>query len=355
MKYSQEKNTMTQQITVVPGSLTELPAIVDLILQQETRLQALDPHLRDVRRRDLIEASLIHQVQGPEQPLVAHDGQGRVRGYVQPAVWNLPQSSLLHAFLTPHNGIAQNLTLPAPAEEDASLVTAALLAALSTSWTSRQTTGDLLRWASHDTWVEPTFFEQGFLLDSVCAYTRHPPIPSGRSLPPSFRIRTAQPEDEEAVVGLFQEELQFHEACVPFAHLNQEALQAFRRKLVRFWECCDLSDGAQLVLVIEREGQVVAMAESTLLDVSLDDEPGFTPSGRYGCIDNMSVAEQVRGQGIGRLLAQAVFAAFAHLQLDGYILWYNPGNALADQFWPRLGFQPLWTTYQRLRSASGSA
>jgi GNAT superfamily N-acetyltransferase len=346
---------MTQQITVVPGSLTELPAIVDLILQQETRLQALDPHLRAVRPRDLIEASLIHQFQDSEQPLVAHDEQGRVRGYVQPAVWDLPQSSLLHAFLTPHNGIARNLALPVPIEDDASLVAAALLTALSASWTSRQTTGDLLRWASRDTWVEPTFLEQGFLLDSVCAYTRYPPTPSGRSLPPSFRIRTARPEDEEAVVSLFQEELQFHEAYIPFAHVSQEALHAFRRKLVRFWECWDLSDGAQLVLVIEREGQIVAMAESTLLDVSPDDEPGFTPPGRYGCIDNMSVCEQMRGQGIGRLLAQAVFAAFAHLHLDGYVLWYNPGNPLADQFWPRLGFQPLWTTYQRLRSTSGSA
>ncbi len=110
--------------------------------------------------------------------------------------------------------------------------------------------------------------------------------------------------------------------------------------------------GAPLVLVAEQQGQVVGMAENTLLDVSADEEPGFTPPGRYACIDNVCVREQVRGQGIGRLLVQAVFEAFAPLQLAGYVLWYNPGNPLAAFFWPHLGFVPLWTTYQRLHEIS---
>lgn len=61
-----------------------------------------------------------------------------------------------------------------------------------------------------------------------------------------------------------------------------------------------------------------------------------------------SVAEGARGQGIGYALVQAAFAALVSLSPDGYLLWYNPGNPLAEQFWPHLGFAPLWTTYQRL-------
>ena len=111
------------------------------------------------------------------------------------------------------------------------------------------------------------------------------------------------------------------------------------------------------MLVVEQGREIVAMAENTLLEVSRDDEPGFTPPGRYACIDNVSVREELRGQGIGHLLVQAIFAAFAvtSLSLDGYLLWYNPDNPQAGRFWPHLGFVPLWTTYQRLHLlASGS-
>jgi GNAT superfamily N-acetyltransferase len=343
---------MAQPITIAPGSPAELPAIIDIILQQETRLQALDPRLRGAHTRHQIEAALIHQFQSSDLPLLAYDGAGHVRGYVQPAVWDLPKTSLLHAFLTPRNGVPRFLTLPSPTDEDASAVTTALLTALTSFWHEKQTSGDLVRWPSYDRWLEAALVGEGFLLDSVCAYTQKPPAPFDRSLPPSLRIRSARPEDEEALVALFREELALHQACVPFARVSPLALQAFQKKLARLWKGADLEDGGLLVLVVERQGQIVAMAENTLLDVSLEDEPGFTPPGRYGCIDNMIVREEDRGTGIGRLLTQAIFAVFAHHQLDGYVLWYNPGNLLADRFWPRLGFQPLWTTYQRLYTVS---
>jgi GNAT superfamily N-acetyltransferase len=228
-------------------------------------------------------------------------------------------------------------------------VLAALLAALTASWQNRQTTGSLVRWPSADRWIASALVKEGFLLDSYCAYTPTPPAPSARSLPSDLRIRSARPEDERALIALFREELAFHQACIPFARLSPRALEAFQEKLARLWKGEPLKDGAPLVLVVERQsGQILAMAENTLLCVSAHDEPGFTPPGLYGCIDNMIVSEEERGMGIGRLLADAVFAAFAPLQLGGYLLWYNPGNVPASHFWPRLGFEPLWTTYQRL-------
>jgi GNAT superfamily N-acetyltransferase len=347
------ENYMNQPITVASLSDAEIPDVVRLIEQQETRLYTLDPRVRAPRSSDEIEDALTHLPPATGRPLVARDRHGRVRGYVQPAVWELPQSSLLHAFLTPRNGIARLLTLPDPADEDASFVAAALLAALTSYWQEKHTSGDLIRWPSYDDrWLESALVREDFLLDSVCAYTQTPPALSGRALAPSLRIRSALPDDKEALVELFREELALHQECIPFARTSPLALDAFQKKLARLWEGADLEEGAPLVLVVERQGQIVAMAENTLVHVSPDDEPGFTPLGRYGCIDNMSVREEERGMGIGRLLAQAVFAAFAQFQLDGYILWYNPGNILADQFWPRLGFQPLWTTYQRLHAHS---
>jgi GNAT superfamily N-acetyltransferase len=351
------RSPMTE-IRVTPLREEQIQAAVDLALAQDARQRALDPRLGTVRTRGDLEAALAERLSIGEPPLVALDAAGHVRGYALPGVWELAETSILRAFLSARNGVARHLALPDPKEADARAAAAALLAALSASWRGSETTGDLVRWPSADPWLEPSLAEHGFRLDSICAL--HPPEPhvlSGRPPKPSLQVREALPEDEEALVRLLEEELRYHERYTPFVRSGPAVLQAFRRKLVHRWAGAQLSEGAPLLVVVEQGHEIVAMAENTLLDASRDDEPGFTPPGRYGCIDNVSVREELRGQGIGHLLVQAIFDAFAatSLPLDGYILWYNPDNPQAGQFWPRLGFVPLWTTYQRLHApASGS-
>jgi GNAT superfamily N-acetyltransferase len=348
-----------RQPQIIITALTDamVPAVVELIMAQEARQRARDPRLRATHTQQQHKGALAIQRESGEQPLVVLDANRRVRGYAKPGVWELSENSILRAFLSARNGVVRVLALPDPAHEDAPVVATALLGALSAIWRNNHSTGDLIRWPSTDSWLEPLLVAEGFRLDSVCAlHPLQPLVPSQHAPLLQCPIRLAQPEDEEALVGLLEEELRYHERYTPCVRSSPEVLAAFRRKLTRLWKGASLEEGAPLMLVAERSGEVVAMAENTLLDVSLDDEPGFIPPGRYGCIDNVSVREELRGQGIGRPLVQAVFDAFAAtgLQLDGYILWYNPDNPQAGRFWPHLGFQPLWTTYQRLRTASGS-
>ena len=101
------------------------------------------------------------------------------------------------------------------------------------------------------------------------------------------------------------------------------------------------------VVVVERGNEIVAMAESDLLILGPSEEPNFLPSGRYGHLNNVSVRNDMRGQGVGHTLVQAVFNFFETAHLDGYLLWFNPDNPLARAFWSRLGFLPVWRTYQR--------
>ena len=344
------------QVIITALTEAEVPAVVDLVIAQQARQHTRDPCLGAARSRAQIEAALADLRESQEQPLVALDARGQVRGYVRAGVWELSQDSILRAFLSARNGIAQRLALPAPEEEDAPVVATALLAALSDYWRRSGTTGDLIRWPSADLWLEAVLVEQGFQLDSVCATRSLQPI-AETTLAPSFPLvtRHARPEDKEALAALFEEELRYHERFTPFVRSSPSVLAAFRRKLARLWAGASLWEGAPLMLVVERAGEIVAMAENTLLVLGSDDEPGFTPPGHYACIDNVSVREGLRGQGIGRRLLQAVFDAFAAsgLQFDGYILWYNPDNPQAGRFWPHMGFQPLWTTYQRLHTASG--
>ena len=342
---------MNREPIIASVSRKEIPAVTDLLLAQETRQHLLEPRLRSVRSRDAIEAELLQHLHSNEQPFAVYNAQGQVRGYAHAAIWELPGHSVLHAFLSPRNGITTSLVLPDPEDEDAHEVTQIVFTHLSALWQKQASTGDLIRWPCQDTWLEPLLFEQGFLLDSICAV--FPPQPLAleqRTSSSSLHIRLAQPGDEEALVELFQQELQYHEDHVPCSRVSPLALHGFRAKLARLWAGASLQEGAPFILVVEDEQNIVAMAENTLLEVLPNEIPGFTPPGHYGCIDNVCVSKESRGKGIGRQLMQAVFDVFTTEQLapDGYALWYNPDNPQAGQFWPHLGFYPLWATYQRL-------
>ena len=340
------------RITVRSALEADLSEIVDLIVAQRTRQRRCDPRLPLWQTRAQWEAAL--RTYSLQEAFVALDEEGHVRGYARPGVWELQPSSILHAFLTARNGIVRTLTLPDPADADAGAVATALLSALDTFWQQAETSGDLVRWPSTDGWVEGALIAQGLRRDSICALHSLRPFFAVRPTPDSHqRVRLARPDDEEALVALFHEELLFHERSTPFVHSSPSVRETFRRKLKSMWEgdALDvLGAGAPVVLVVEHAGSVVAMAENTLLIVSPHDEPGYTPAGSYWCLDNVSVREALHGQGIGRLLVQGVEDVREELGLllDGSILWYNPDNLTAARFWTGLGFHPLWTTYQRL-------
>jgi GNAT superfamily N-acetyltransferase len=341
---------------IVRGIEADIAALIPLIQAQQERQQHQDARL-PLTSADDIATILRNQCTHDGHsgtPLVARNAQGQVRGYAQAATWHLKETSLLRSFLTADNGIVRTLTVPPPHDADTQTVMMALLDTLDSYWNDVATTGDLIRWPSTDAaWIEPLLIARGFRLDSMCAL---------RPLQPSFfpvrpesllaiQIRTARPDDEEALVALFEEELRFHERMTPFVHSSPQVLHAFRNKLARIWEGEAFEQGTPIVLVVEHEGAIVAMAENTMLEVGPQDDPGFTPPGRYWCFDNVSVREHFHGQGLGRLLVQAVedIRWSLHLELDGSVLWFNPDNPNAARFWSRLGFQPLWTTYQRMR------
>lgn len=341
-----------QPITITAAPDAAFPAIVDFILAQQSRQHSQNPRLRNVGSRSQIEMMLTRHHTDDSPSLIAVDSTGRIRGYAHPSVWIIKEGSILHSFLTARNGIVQSLTLPNPADADAEAVVSALLLAFQAFWQRVDTTGDLLRWPSDDCWFDTSLRRYGFKLDSICAFRAPGPFfSSSRRLPTNGqRVRTAQPDDEEAIVNLFQEELRFHEGYTCFVRSSSRVLDAFRLKLARMWKGEDFEEGAPLVLVVEQAHEIVAMVENTLLDITDSDEPGFTPPGRYWCIDNMSVLPHLQGQGIGRLLVQSIEDVRSALQLQpkGYVLWFNPENPKAARFWPQLGFQSLWTTYQRL-------
>jgi GNAT superfamily N-acetyltransferase len=344
MFVGKEKYTMFTRVFETRNS-KEKEALIALALAQEARHQAHSSQMLAAHGPAFIEAI----TQEPSL-IVAIDAAGRLRGAVQPAIWQLKRDSILRAFLASRNGLARHLIVPDPQEADAPAVVDALLKALTDFWQHQDTDADLLRWPAQETWLPSLIGTHGFQLDSVCALRSLDSFfPAAPIVPPGISFRIAQPADEAALLRLFHEELRFHERSTPFVRSSPTVLQAFQHKLEQCWKGVSFEDGAPLIIVAQQGDTLVAMAENTLLTVSEQDDPGFTPPGRYWCIDNVSVLEPFHHQGIGSTLVQMIEHLRLTLELDlrGYVLWYNPDNTTAERFWTRLGFVPLWTTYQR--------
>ena len=338
----------TEDVVVLPVTDEQMRAIGDLVIAQQRRWHGLDPRLDGVFSADQVAAMLMRQRRsGGAPPLMVLDAHGRVRGYARADIWSIAPEDGMLAFFTARNGTVDALALPDPADADALAVTDALLLALMRQWHDVQTLGDMFRWPCCDLWMEDLLQAHGFILDSdLATRTALPLKPSRHTASPDLHARLARPADEEALVALFTEEFLFHEPYTPFVRMSPSAERAFRARLAPLWAGKSPEEDAPIVVVVERDGVLVAMSENGISLVEAEALPSFLPRGRYGYLNNVSVSQDFRGEGVGRVLVQATFDAFAAKSVEGYYLWYNPANPLSGPFWQHMEFQPLWRTYQ---------
>ncbi len=345
------------EITVELAGEADKAALIDLIYAQEQRWHRLDSRLRQARAREAIAMLLDGFRESASPPLVARNAGGLVRGYVAPTIRefspkNLNDATMLEVFAT-RTGFAESLTLPAPDEEDAVPVATALLEALHHSWESQGVLAEVYRWPAQDAWVDGVLRAAGcepFLYRSL--RWPEPLPPTSHALPADVHIRRAVEKDADDLVALYLEESQYHHEHSPFFRMVPGLASAFRSLLWAAWESKPVEQGGPVVLVAERDGQVVGMAYTYAIRADMH-QRDYVPPGCYCDIAEVGVRTDLRGQGIGRALVQGVFAAYADVQIDGYILGYSPHNPLSSRFWPHLGFHPSITLYQRRRLANG--
>ncbi len=335
------------QISVQLASRHDLDAIVPLFAAQEARHYALDPRLERPRTAQAIRQMLAEELEDAGVPLIARDQNGAVRGFVIARIFEIPPGNAMLCFYATRNGSHRALTLPDPASSDAAAVADTLLIALDRQWQASQTYANLLTWPSVDRWLDPLLHGHNFVADSIVAWHPNAPLPpSSRPPDPSLRVRPAHPADEQSLIALHLGEIQFHADHVAHVRIVPGVEEDFREKLARLWQGQSPEIGAPLVVVVEQNGEVVAMSENYI-----EQSPGWGalsrfPTGRYGYLNSVSVRADKRGQGIGRLLTQGVIEAFAPYRVDAFGLWYMPANPLSSKFWPHLDFTPLWTQYR---------
>jgi GNAT superfamily N-acetyltransferase len=165
-------------------------------------------------------------------------------------------------------------------------------------------------------------------------------VAAGSLGPSDVTIRLATLDDLETLLPLVLAELEYSSQvgnCV----LRAEALDIKRETLTYH-----LEDGDPVWLA-ERDGVALGMAECWLTDAEPVTRRHFpVPAGRWGYVNTVSVLPGARGTGIGRALMTLVHRELHGAGAIGTYLYYNPPNPISSVFWPRLGYRPLWTTWE---------
>lgn len=144
-----------------------------------------------------------------------------------------------------------------------------------------------------------------------------------------LRVRTAQPEDAEAVLTLMQ-------ALAEFEGYSAE----FRVTLDELVQRCFVRHDFQ-VLVADCGGELLGMLVYYEQPFTYDLKPWFV-------IKELYVRDSSRGTGVGRMLMKSV-ARHCHLQGGSRLRWeVLTDNLAAQRFYGSLGAQPNagWQTWQ---------
>ena len=99
--------------------------------------------------------------------------------------------------------------------------------------------------------------------------------------------------------------------------------------------------------VAERDGVIVGTA-----DVEWPDRAGWISGtveadpNRVAYLGTMAIVPEMRGGGVGTAFASHLLREFDTAGMEVSLLHYAALSPLSAPFWHRMGYRPLWTTWQ---------
>jgi len=209
-------------------------------------------------------------------------------------------------------------------------------------------TAAIVNWPSRDVTGVPALLRHGLQPLTVIA-VRPKARPAGRSSPASTQtgavIRPAGPDDLDAVteleVGVVQYDANFG------GSIPRPATEA----LVRAETQAALAKRPGWTWLAERDGQPVALtvveppAAATWI-------AGMTRTGATAYLQTMFVRPDERSGGIGAALVRHVHGELDARGIDLTLLHYSQVNPLSAPFWHRMGYRPLWSTWEARPAAT---
>lgn len=142
-------------------------------------------------------------------------------------------------------------------------------------------------------------------------------------------VRRGMLEDEEAVLGLWQEMMDYHARLDPRFQPASDGKEHFHAVL-REW----MADETRCVLVAVVDGEVIGYIIGRLAE-----NPPVFAMRRFGYVTDICVAPQWRRMGVGRKLFAALKEWFRQQGLAVVQLNVAAFNPTSQAFWRAMGFQ----------------
>jgi GNAT superfamily N-acetyltransferase len=166
--------------------------------------------------------------------------------------------------------------------------------------------------------------------------TEYPP---GASSVPGVIIRAAGPRDEEKVLDLELRLIQFD------GHFGGPVWRRGTADLVRQEVRISLQRQAVWTWLAERNGRAIG-----LLVAQPPPEAGWiagmTSRSPAAYLQTMFIQPEDRGTGVGAALVQALHARLDAAGVAVTLLHHSQVNPLSGPFWNRMGYRPLWTSWE---------
>jgi GNAT superfamily N-acetyltransferase len=163
-----------------------------------------------------------------------------------------------------------------------------------------------------------------------------PPAPRGAY---GVTIRAAGPADEEQVTDLELRLIRYD------MHFGGPVWRAATARLVRAEIRASLARPATWTWLAERAGRAVGLIVAQPPQ-DAGRITGMTSLAPAAYLQTMFVDQQERGTGIGAALVRHVHAMLDSAGIAVTLLHHSQVNPLSAPFWYRMGYRPLWTSWE---------
>ncbi len=196
----------------------------------------------------------------------------------------------------------------------------------------------MVRWPSRDVDGVPALLEHGLRPLTVIAAR-----PAGRAIdasnPPGLSIRPAAESDLDALERLGMEMMRY-DAHFGSVVVRPDTARALRESARRM-----LGAAPPWIWLAERDGEAVGMVHADPPEASGWIAP-LVRAQPAAYLGEMSVLAGARGDGVGAALVHHL-----HRELDAAgaavtLLHHAQLNPLSAPFWNRMGYRPLWTSWE---------
>ena len=204
-------------------------------------------------------------------------------------------------------------------------------------------TSAIVTWPSRDITGVKALQKHGLQPISVIAVR-----PAGRKTPKpddGLQIRHADPQDQDAVTELELGVIHYD------AHFGAAIPRPATPALVRQATRQNLEQRPDWTWLATRRGKVIGLAvveppaEATWI-------AGLTRPGRIAYLSDMFISPEERATGTGAKLIANVHHALDSRGIDLTLLHYAQLNPLSGPFWHRMGYRPLWSTWEALPAST---